>query len=112
MLKIYNFLKAAGIAVFFMGQHTGDCISPYVVIVDGNTSGQNSSNKVGSQLVDIIFYVPAGQYTKILTLKDNVKAMLATQTYLRYTANETGTITDDSVKGLTCSTMYEILKKF
>lgn len=111
MTRIYEYLDQNNIDVYFIGQHLGDCISPYVVIKDDAVTGQNDSNKIGSQLVDIIFYSPQNQYTKLQNLKATIKNLLKAQNYLRYTGSETGTITDDSVKGLTCSVMYEILKE-
>jgi len=111
IINIFNHLKAKGVDAYFIGQHEGECKSPYIVIKDDNTSGQNGSNKVGSQLVDIIFFIPQNQFTKSIGFKSQVKAYLKELKFLRYTGSETGTVTDDEKKALTFSVFYEIQKE-
>jgi hypothetical protein len=111
MVNIYSFLKSKGVEVYFIGQHTGDAITNYVVLKEDSTNGQNGSNIVGSQIADIILYAPQNKFTSLLAFRKTIKTYLKELDFLRYTGNETGIITDDSVKGLTCSIMYEIQKE-
>lgn len=111
MLRIYDHLKSKGIDVYFIGQHKGECKLPYVVLKDDGTGGQNGSNKIGAQTVDIIFFVPQNQFTKIISFKNTVRVYLKELNFLRYTGIEMGTVTDDEKKALTCSVLYQIQKE-
>jgi hypothetical protein len=110
MIRIYEFLQSKGIESYFIGQHQGECKSSYVVLKDDSTSGQNGSNKIGAQSIDIIFFVPQNQFTKTKSFKSEVKAYLKELNFLRYTGIETGTVTDTEKKALTFSVLYQIQK--
>jgi hypothetical protein len=110
MIRIYDFLRLKGIDVYFIGQHQGECKTPHVVLKDDSTAGQNGSNKIGSQVVDIIFFMPQNQFTKTRSFKREIKTYLKELNFLRYTGIETGTVTDDEKKALTFSVLYQIQK--
>jgi hypothetical protein len=111
MIRVYEFLQSKGIDVYFIGQHQGECKAPYVVLKDDNTTGHNGSNKIGSQVVDIIFFMPQNQFTKTKSFKSEIKTYLKELNFLRYTGIETGTVTDDEKKALTFSVLYQIQKE-
>ncbi|MCM0648633.1 hypothetical protein NBE98_09630 [Clostridium swellfunianum] len=111
MTRIYDYLNSKGIDVYFIGQHQGECDNPYVVLKDDGTVGQNDSNKIGAQTVDIIFFIPQNQFTKSISYKKQVKGYLKELNFIRYTGVESGAVTDDEKKAITFSVMYEILKK-
>jgi len=110
MIDLYDFLVAQGFEVYFTGQKTNDCTSKYIVIVDGITSAQYDSFTVGYTLVDIILYVPINANTQMLPFKQQIKDALKAYKPLKYAGIETGTVPDDSVKGLTSSITYMWLK--
>mgnify|MGYP000865795364 CR=1 FL=1 len=110
MTALYDFLIALGFDVYFVGQKTSDCTSNYVVIRDGITSAQYDSFNVGYTLVDIILYVPRNANSQMLPFKQQIKDALKAYKPLKYAGIETGTVSDDSVKGLTSSITYMWLK--
>ena len=110
IIKLMEYLIDNEIKVYLPGQHKGDCAFNYVVLKDGGTSGYMGSNKIGTQLIDVIFFVPQNKYSKCEEFKNEIKTLLEEFPGIRYTGDETGVITDDSVKGLTFSVMYESQK--
>lgn len=111
MLRIYDHLKSKGVEVHYVGQPLGECKSNYVILKDDSTSGQNGSRKVGTQLVDIIFYLPQNRFTQSISFKKEIKNYLKELNFLKYTGMETGVVTDDDKKALTFSVFYEIHKE-
>ena len=106
MTALYDFLVAQGFEVYFTGQKTDDCVTNYIVIRDGVTNASISSFIVGYTLVDVIIYVPRNANTQMLPFKQQVKNALKAYKPLKYSGIETGTVPDDSVKGLTSSITY------
>ena len=110
IIKLMEYLIDNGIKAYLPGQHNGDCTFNYVVLKDSGTSGYMGNNKIGTQLIDVIFFVPQNKYSKCEEFKNEIKTLLKELPGVRYAGDETGVITDDSVKGLTFSVMYESQK--
>ena len=110
IIKLMEYLIDNGIKVYLPGQHKGDCLFNYVVLKDNGTSGYLGSNKIGTQLIDVIFFVPQNRYSQCEIFKKEIKTLLGEFPGIRFTGDETGAITDDSVKALTFSVMYESQK--
>lgn len=110
IIKLMEYLIDNGIKVYLVGQHKGDCTSNYVVLKDSGTSGYMGSNKVGTQLIDVLFFVPQNKYSQCDKFKEEVKTLLSEFKGIRYTGDETGVIPDDGVKALTFSVMYQSQK--
>lgn len=110
IIKLMKYLIDNEIKAYLPGQHKGDCLFNYVVLKDSGTSGYMGSNKIGTQLIDVIFFVPQNKYSQCEIFKKEIKTLLEEFPGIRYTGDETRVITDDSVKGLTFSVMYESQK--
>lgn len=108
---IYICLKNAKFDTYFVGQHKGDCISPYVVIKQGvSTKYDNLSTNV--QYYDILIYVPQNNPSKIEVLLDEVEqAMKALYPMIKSQNSRTEMFFDDSVKGWMRSTLYSNYRK-
>ena len=91
IIKLFEYLKDNGADVYFVGQHKGECKSPYIVLKDDGTSSLNG--KTGTSLIDVLFFIPQNNFTKC---EPNT---------------ETGIVVDDEKKALTFSVMYEFYKK-
>lgn len=111
MNEIFLKLKENGIEVYYVGQKKGICTSNYVVLKDGGTQPYLNSNRIGKQMVDVLFFIPKNNFSKVESYKREVKSILKTIGLLRYTGVETPVITDNQVEGLTWSVLYEIQKK-
>lgn len=111
MIRVIDALKFQNIDANFIGQKVGECKSKYVVVKNGGTNGINGSNSVGSQLVDIIFFVPQNTPTQCNQYKTEVKNILKEIDFLIYTGTETAEVIDPERKAITFSIMYKIIKK-
>ena len=110
IIKLLDYLHDNNIDAYFIGQHKGECISPYVVLKDSGTSGY-LNNKNGVKLIDIIFYLPQNQFSRVESFRKCVFDLLNNYKDIRYTGDETGVITDDNKKAITFSIMYENQRK-
>lgn len=109
IVQLYDFLKQNNVEVYFIGQHKGECIAPYVVLKD---AGINSLNgKAGNKYLDLIFFIPKNKFTTVEIYRKEVISKVKEFGKLRYTGNETSVITDDEKKALTFSIMYLIQMK-
>lgn len=109
IIELFDYLTENNINVFLISQPKGNVTSPYVILKDAGTIGM-MSNKVGTQLIDVIFYLPQNQFTKCEPYKKQVMELIKEFNKLRYTGEETPIISDDDVKGLTFSVMYQNFK--
>ena len=64
IIKLMKYLIDNGIKAYLPGQHKGDRLFNYVVLKDNGTSGYWGSNKIGTQLIDVIFFVPQNRYSQ------------------------------------------------
>lgn len=72
---IYNKLKQHNIAVFSAGQHTGECVSEYVVVRNAGAEQlfQLSSYQV---VYELLLYVPVRNYSSLDAFSQKVKAVM------------------------------------
>lgn len=66
---IYKHLKSNGFDVYSLGQHKGECKSPYIVL---RNNGTTINGSVADRRYEILFYVPVSQYSSI---EDYVKSV-------------------------------------
>lgn len=109
IIKLFEYLKDNGADVYFVGQHKGECKSPYIVLKDDGTSSLNG--KTGTSLIDVLFFIPQNNFTKCDSYKNSIKEIIKQFGKVRYTGTETGIVVDDEKKALTFSVMYEFYKK-
>lgn len=107
--KIIDTLLAAGVTATIAQHKEGICKAPYVVVIDMGQTGENRF--VGKRGVEILSYVPKNAYSSMETLKDDVKAALAGEDYLRRTGREQQTIYLSNIEGYMSSVEYSISKK-
>lgn len=105
ILKVYEYLQDNNIDVYLVGQHKGECKSPYIVLKDDGISSLNG--RVGKGYIDILFFIPENKFTKIKDFRKQVVDLLKEFKSIRYSGNETGIVTDNDKKALTFSIMYE-----
>ena len=108
MIELFEFLKSSGFEVYFIGQKWGICEKPYIVIRDAGTI-PIYSNKAGTQIIDIIGYVPESRYTQIIEMKKNIKEAMK-DFPARITGEESPVIPDNSNKSYSFIITYQIQK--
>lgn len=108
---IYTHLKSQGLSVYLPGQHTGDCISSYVVIKPGAvTKYLDLSSSIC--YYEILCYTPQKYPTQIERYKEEVKkAMLGLSPMVKYADMETIPYYDDTVKAWMVDITYRNIKK-
>ena len=109
MIEIFNLFLENGFDVYFVGQKFGICSKKYVVIRDSGTMPFYGSNKVGTQIIDIIGYVPNSKYIEIEEFKENIKEVMK-EYPARITGAEGPIVPDDYVKGYSFTITYQIQK--
>lgn len=108
---IYKKLEEAGIAVYSMGQCTGECKSPYVVV---SNSGASPDANYSSQVVyySIMCYVPLSSYSALEGFIEEVKKVLKELfPMIRPDGIENPSTIDDDVKAYMVSIEYVNYKK-
>lgn len=108
MIEIFNLFLENDFDVYFVGQKFGICNKKYVVIRDAGTI-PIYSNKAGTQIIDIIGYVPNSKYTEIEPFKENIKEVMK-EYPARITGEESPVVLDNEVKGYTFVITYQIQK--
>ena len=108
MIEIFNLFLENDFDVYFVGQKFGICNKKYVVIRDAGTI-PIYSNKAGTQIIDIIGYVPESKYIEIEEFKENIKETMK-EYAARITGEESPVIPEDSFKAYSFSITYQIQK--
>ena len=108
MTELFEHLLNNGFEVYFIGQKWGICEKPYIVIRDAGTI-PIYSNKAGTQIIDIIGYVPESKYIEIEEFKENIKETMK-EYAARITGEESPVIPEDSFKAYSFSITYQIQK--
>ena len=67
---IYKHLKSNDFDVYSLGQHKGECKSPYIVL---RNNGTTINGSVADRRYEILFYVPVSQYSSIEDYVESVK---------------------------------------
>ncbi|WP_197096796.1 hypothetical protein [Paraclostridium sordellii] len=107
--KIYDTLVDANIKPYSIGQHNGECNSPYVVISNAGTNPFSVGLKY--DIIDIIIYYPIGAYSKVEPYANKVKQALKKIKNLKYTNTDTPIVIDDDKKAYTQSFTYQVYKR-
>ena len=108
MIEIFNLFLENDFDVYFVGQKFGICNKKYVVIRDAGTI-PIYSNKAGTQIIDIIGYVPESKYIEIEEFKENIKETMK-EYVARITGEESPVIPEDDFKAYSFSITYQIQK--
>ena len=108
MIEIFNLFLENDFDVYFVGQKFGVCNKKYVVIRDAGTI-PIYSNKAGTQIIDIIGYVPESKYIEIEEFKENIKETMKVYA-ARITGEESPVIPEDGFKAYSFSITYQIQK--
>ena len=108
MIELFEFLKSSGFETYFIGQKKGACTRKYIVIRDAGTI-PIYSNKAGTQIIDIIGYVPESKYIEIEEFKENIKETMK-EYAARITGEESPVIPEDDFKAYSFSITYQIQK--
>ena len=108
---IYKCLKDANFDVYFVGQHKGDCVSPYVVVKQGVSSHfQEVSSNI--DYYELLLYVPKNKPSSIEPMLVNVEqTMKALYPMIKCQNERTEMFYDDSVSGWMRSTLYSNYRK-
>lgn len=107
--QMYDYLKSKGYEVYSPGQHEGEALSKYLVIMD---SGTISGTRMEQKIYSIMCYIPRNQYSQVEeTVNKLKKDMVEMFPLLRPTGNETPVIFDDTVSGYMASIEYMNYRK-
>lgn len=105
---IYTHLKAAGFAVYSLGQHQGECVSPYIVL--RNNGSTDALSMTGTEY-ELLLYYPVKQYSSFEDHIESVKQhMNRLFPALRLVDGPSAHYLDDDVKGYMTSLIYENFK--
>ena len=108
MIELFEFLRSSGFETYFIGQKKGTCTRKYIVIKDAGTI-PIYSNKAGTQIIDIIGYVPESKYIEIEEFKENIKEIMK-EFNARFTGEETPVLIEDRIKAYSFILAYQIEK--
>lgn len=110
-MDIYHCLKDDGIDVYFQGQHSGDCKSPYVVVASRSTSKHPSASSTVNN-IEIMCYVPVRNPSLIELFTDDVKrSMKKLYPMLVDSYADVGDYVDDDVKAVMRTLAYTYYRK-
>lgn len=103
---IYTHLKSRNFDVYFVGQHKGDCLNPYVVVKQGVSSRfQEISTNI--DYYELLVYVPKDKPSKVETMLAEVEqAMKDLYPMIKCQNERTEMFFDDTVNGWMRSTLY------
>jgi len=108
---IYHCLAQEEIDVYFQGQHRGNCVKPYVVIVSRGESkviGYSST----ATTVEILCYVPLKTPSELDIFVDKVKqALKYLKPMLKNIYSDIGDYVDDDVKAVMRTLQYSYYRK-
>lgn len=108
---IFNQLKESGFDVYSPGTKTGDCISPYVVVMLG-ASVEHTSFSTNIDLYSVMCYVPKQSYSKLEPFVYNVeKSMSELAPMILPYGQRQPSFYDDTIKAHMVSITYKNYKK-
>lgn len=112
--RVFLYLQRCEVDIYSPGQHQGECVEPYVVLVNGGTQGFNGSNQIGSQLIDVIVNYPLNNYSGMEPYMANLIDLLSSEDikhYIRYTGEITPVVVDDTSKSYTATLTYQTFQR-
>jgi hypothetical protein len=110
---IYLHLKGKGVEVYFPAQHTGECLTKYVV-VKAASQLPFFSYSTDYDVYEILVYIPQAQYSSLETFTDTIKEHmreLKTSLMIRESHYQTAPYYETSIKGFMVSVEYKLYKK-
>ena len=103
---LYSHLSTKGFSVYSPGQHTGECLSPYVVIKYSGKSPMGTFTST-RDLYELLCYVPKDRYSQLQEYKSSVQdAVRELYPLFVPTGYEITAYYDDSVKAHMVSIEY------
>lgn len=113
---LFAFLKDKGFDVYSPGVKTGECTSPYLVVVNAGTSewlvGDSGASGVDRELYTIMVYVPKKSYSELEPMVQKVKEnMRELRPLFKYEGNVTPSFYDDALKAHMVSLDYRNYKQ-
>lgn len=106
--NIFDLLKSL-YPVYSIGQHTGQCISPYVVLkFNGQSSSINNKN-AGWQVFEVMCYCPKSSIVPLDGMIEEVKNALKSE--FEYTGNITPDYLDEDKLAFMRSIQFRIPKE-
>lgn len=102
---IHRHLKNSGFSVFSPGQHSGDCVEPYVVVNIGSAVPFNSLTTIQTPY-DILCYVPKEQFSTLEGYVNSVESCLKQCPFLKSSHYRTPAYYDEDIKGHMISTQF------
>lgn len=106
--KIFYILKGL-YPVYFIGQHTGQCTSPYLVLKFGNQSTSINNNIAGWQVFEAMCYCPKSSIVPLDDMIEKVKNALKND--FEYTGNITPDYLDEDKLAFMRSIQFRIPKE-
>ena len=108
---IYLHLKSKGFDVYAPAQHTGECLSRYVVVKITESTQIGSFSSL-SQYYDILLYIPKDEYSEFEDFVLSVEnAMKELKPMIMPLNSRTPSFYDDAVKGHMISIQYRNSRK-
>ncbi|MCD2492733.1 hypothetical protein LQE92_08840 [Lacrimispora sp. NSJ-141] len=105
---IYRHLKEAGYEVYSLGQHKGDCTSPYLVL---RNNGAGLDHSVSVQEYEILLYYPVNRYSEFEGYIDGVRTcMNSLYPHVTLVDDQQPHYPDDDVKAYMTSLIYQVQK--
>lgn len=104
-VDIHHHLKEGGFDVFSIGQHTGKCLSPYIVL---RNNGQSIVYSAEIIEIEALLYYPYERYGGFEAYIEQVKArMNALYPAVKLITGPSAHYLDDDVKGYMTSLIYQ-----
>jgi hypothetical protein len=110
---IFLFLKSKGVEVYFPVQHTGECLTKYVV-VKAASQIPFFSYSTDYNVYELLLYVPQDQYSSLETFMDTIKGYmreLKAQLMIRPSRYQTIPYYESDIRGYMVSIEYKLYKK-
>ena len=108
---MYKTLQNDGIDVYFQGQHKGDCIDPYVVLLSrGETQYFNYSSTEGK--IEVLCYVPISTASELDLFVEKVrKSLKYLHPMVKDAYNDIGDYIDNDIKAVLRTLQYNYYRK-
>jgi hypothetical protein len=108
-LTLYNTVKTV-CPTYWVGQHSGECLSTYAVIKYKNQSKSIGNGGAGWQYIDVMVYTPSTSISGVDDTLASIKAVL-TSIGLEPTGNMTPDYLDTEKKAIMRSEEYRLPKQ-
>lgn len=111
MIKdIYTKLKDDSLNPYFTGQQEGICKIPYTVVKKSNQIPSLKSNKLGTQVIEVMVFVPIKSFIRLEQYVKSIKDSLEELDYLRKTGYESEVYIDEEKLAYMVSIEYVLQK--